>query len=402
MIQEGGNTFLPAYDAMGNVHALMTVASATINSVSYAAGDIVAAYEYDAFGQTLRESGAYAANNPFRFSTKYTDNETGLVYYGHRYYSPSLGRFINRDPIGEQGGINLYAFVGNDPINGVDVLGLVRNCFRYTYRWETRSGGKVEQVWYETYTDCFGGDERPSSPGGTNGPTDLGGGGGSSATGDKSPNAPNKPDCAGKLKALANARQLLQHTNSIFTDANAQFAADGRANESLVAAFDDDGLSILQDARDMTELGAQAVADQMGPRAGNMVGNIGNVTAAPFAGIQVVNGVQSIQQGDPWGWTDVGAGVATATSIVLKGATAGPRPLISPGTAFAGGVELAGNASLVGTVGYWYFMGGTRLYYKNQNYKSSAQTVDAVGGNLQRMTNDYRAMVDDAKKSGCL
>ena len=52
MIQKSGNSFLPAYDAMGNVHALMTVAAATINSVSYSAGDIVAAYEYDAFGQT--------------------------------------------------------------------------------------------------------------------------------------------------------------------------------------------------------------------------------------------------------------------------------------------------------------------------------------------------------------
>ena len=48
---------------------------------------------------------------------------TGLVYYGHRFYSPSLGRFINRDPIEEQGGLNLYGFCGNDAINGYDVLG---------------------------------------------------------------------------------------------------------------------------------------------------------------------------------------------------------------------------------------------------------------------------------------
>jgi len=87
-------------------------------------GSLAAAYEYDAFGQTLRESGTYAASNPFRYSTKYTDIETGLVYYGLRYYSPSLGRFVNRDPIEEAGGINLYAFVGNNGVNGWDYLGM--------------------------------------------------------------------------------------------------------------------------------------------------------------------------------------------------------------------------------------------------------------------------------------
>jgi RHS repeat-associated protein len=62
--------------------------------------------------------------NPFRFSTKYFDNETGLGYWGYRYYSPNLGRWINRDPIEEQGGINLYLFVSNDPINEIDFLGV--------------------------------------------------------------------------------------------------------------------------------------------------------------------------------------------------------------------------------------------------------------------------------------
>jgi RHS repeat-associated protein len=57
------------------------------------------------------------------FSTKYYDWETGLSYYGHRYYSAALGRWINEDPIEEDGGSNLYAFVGNNPINLYDVLG---------------------------------------------------------------------------------------------------------------------------------------------------------------------------------------------------------------------------------------------------------------------------------------
>ncbi len=88
-------------------------------------GSLDAKYEYGAFGEPLRVAGtSIADDNPFRFSTKYLDSESGLIYYGFRYYSPSLGRFLNRDPIGELGGQNLYAFVENDPVNGSDYLGM--------------------------------------------------------------------------------------------------------------------------------------------------------------------------------------------------------------------------------------------------------------------------------------
>jgi RHS repeat-associated protein len=65
-----------------------------------------------------------ARANPFRFSTKYQDDETDLIYYGCRYYNASTGRWPNRDLIGERGGMNLYGFVGNSPLNRVDRLGL--------------------------------------------------------------------------------------------------------------------------------------------------------------------------------------------------------------------------------------------------------------------------------------
>ena len=63
------------------------------------------------------------ALNPFRFSSEYYDSELDLVYYNYRHYSPSLGRFLSRDPIEEQGGLNLYAFVRNSPIRKWDILG---------------------------------------------------------------------------------------------------------------------------------------------------------------------------------------------------------------------------------------------------------------------------------------
>ncbi len=105
--------YYPQYDGAGNLIGLIDDT-----------GSIAATYEYDPFGNIIRVSGSYAGENPFRFSTKYTDTETGLVYFGHRYYSPGMGRFINRDPLGEAGGRNLYGFVGNNPLNRWDYLGL--------------------------------------------------------------------------------------------------------------------------------------------------------------------------------------------------------------------------------------------------------------------------------------
>ena len=124
MVEDNGNTFLPAYDTNGNVHGLITLNDVTFGSATYPAGSLVANYEYDAFGQTLREEGPYAGSNPFRYSTKYTDIETDLVYYGLRYYSPGLGRFINADPSEEAGGVNLYAFCGNNSVGSTDYLGM--------------------------------------------------------------------------------------------------------------------------------------------------------------------------------------------------------------------------------------------------------------------------------------
>ena len=116
VIPSGGlaGTYYYAFDGNGNVVGLVNGAN----------GDVAASYEYGPFGEVLRASGALASVNPFRFSTKYQDDESDLVYYGFRYYSASNGRWISRDPIEENGGSNVYGFVNNHTTGLVDGLGL--------------------------------------------------------------------------------------------------------------------------------------------------------------------------------------------------------------------------------------------------------------------------------------
>jgi RHS repeat-associated protein len=159
-----------ACDGNGNVSALIHASD----------GTALANYEYGPFGELIRASGPMAKLNPFRFSTKYQDDETDLVYYGYRYYNPSTGRWLSRDPITELGfdpsaanrkrhralvkedflqatrgkavrfknedlaklmdsfyepdnvdggntgqGANALVFAGNDPLDRIDALGLI-------------------------------------------------------------------------------------------------------------------------------------------------------------------------------------------------------------------------------------------------------------------------------------
>ena len=89
-----------------------------------------AEYAYFPYGDLAKSSGPDADENPFLFSSEYLDSETNLVYYNYRYYSPELGRWTKRDPIEEDGGYNLYAMVGNDPVGRWDWLGLNRDYTR--------------------------------------------------------------------------------------------------------------------------------------------------------------------------------------------------------------------------------------------------------------------------------
>jgi len=117
-VAEGQEGFLFAYDANGNVGQLLDVTN----------GALQAHYEYDPYGNpvVVREERSISATggNPFRFSTKYRDPETGLYYYGQRFYNPPMGRWLNWDPIAEDGGYNLYVSLGNDPATRIDAFGM--------------------------------------------------------------------------------------------------------------------------------------------------------------------------------------------------------------------------------------------------------------------------------------
>ena len=83
-----------------------------------------ALYEYRSYGGLVTSEGNMAQENKFRFSCEYMDDELGLIYYNYRHLNPRDGRWISRDPIKEEGGWNLFAFVGNSPIHVNDNKGL--------------------------------------------------------------------------------------------------------------------------------------------------------------------------------------------------------------------------------------------------------------------------------------
>ena len=135
-------TSYPTYDGNGNISEYLTEQSSSASSGNSSLGNqelglITAHYEYDAFGSVIKKTGD--KNYTYQFSTKPFDAITGLNYYNYRLYDPASGRWINRDPIYEQGGFNLYNFIQNNSVDDWDYLGFYGSSITVS----------VAQQWYD-------------------------------------------------------------------------------------------------------------------------------------------------------------------------------------------------------------------------------------------------------------
>lgn len=106
----GGTNYFETKDHLGS-----------IREMTDSSGNIQAEYSYDSYGRVTKVQGGLASD--FQYAGYYYHSPSGLNFPMHRAYSPTLGRWINRDPIEEDGGINLYDFVNNNPINYTDMFG---------------------------------------------------------------------------------------------------------------------------------------------------------------------------------------------------------------------------------------------------------------------------------------
>ncbi|WP_413937141.1 RHS repeat-associated core domain-containing protein, partial [Nitrospira sp. BLG_1] len=113
-VTKGGSTFFYHQDGLGSVTDLTDSSGATAKS-----------YSYDAYGNILEAPGT--VDQPYTYTGREFDAESGLYYYRARNYDPTTGRFLQQDPIGGLNNPNLYSYVRNAPTNLIDPLGLIES-----------------------------------------------------------------------------------------------------------------------------------------------------------------------------------------------------------------------------------------------------------------------------------
>ncbi len=120
--QVGGNSYYYTRDHLGSVREVLD-----------GSGTLQVRYDYDPYGRRSVVSGTFQAT--FGYTGHYWHAASGLHFAMYRAYDSSNGRWLNQDPIGEAGGLNIYGYVGNSPINEIDPLGL--------WRWPDYISGNI-------------------------------------------------------------------------------------------------------------------------------------------------------------------------------------------------------------------------------------------------------------------
>jgi len=360
--------FHPSFDGNGNLMALHEAST----------GNMVAAYEYDPFGNPVRTSGVYAKENPIRFSGKYYDTETQLSYFGYRYYSASLGRFINRDLLEERGAWNLYSGLNQraaDPYAGASGV----EGTSWQTKWQQAQDRLLSNTSlpHTTQSITFDGKRNSGLPGASedNQKTYSANATGHYPQGGAPDMGPKPPSMTVGDPALGNADTNLY----IFTGNNP------------VNNYDALGLSLWSSVKEFfggVSLGVGEVFDPSGSVTRNVnntlnasetqlsspatAGRIaGNALATVFGGVEMdVGGGMMAVGGAAMGIGTVG-GIATSETGV--GALAGAGIDLGGAVVAAGGLVVAGHGVLT-TV-----RGGTALLTNIQSAVSSSSAT--AGGN---------------------
>ena len=166
---DGTNTMYFQYDTSGTPigfiynstqYFYITNQMGDVLAINDTNGDIVANYEYDAWGKVLTADTDIAKLNPIRYRGYYYDNETGYYYLQSRYYGPNICRFINADVYNipqtskeDFAGNNLFAYCNNNSVNSIDLTGFYRTDLAKAYAEKWWKGRNTKQYKTNKY-DC--------------------------------------------------------------------------------------------------------------------------------------------------------------------------------------------------------------------------------------------------------
>jgi len=139
MLRSGATSYYHA-DGLGSV-----------TSLSNGAGALAQTYTFDSFGKQTASTGSLT--NPFQYTGRELDSETGLYFYRARYFDPGTGRFLSEDPLGFSIGFNFYAYVLNNPTNDIDSAGLWPD--PYDLWKKGRRAARRSSCWISFYTCGF-------------------------------------------------------------------------------------------------------------------------------------------------------------------------------------------------------------------------------------------------------